>query len=90
MDTSRRVIKIRLTPPGNHPSHITDFMWYNQSGELKTGSRADMVVFVGSHARGAAYTSVNGVSPSLHVVQHWVETTPDAYKRDNLLSLERF
>lgn len=90
MDTARRVVKIRTTPPGNHPSHITDFMWYNQKGELKTGTRAEMVTFVGSHPAGSAYTLVNGVQPSLHVVQHWVETTPDAYKNDNLLSLERF
>lgn len=89
-DTTRQIVKVRTTALGMHPSHITDFMWYNQNGQLKTGDRAEMVSFVGRKPLGAAYTLVNGITADLHVVQHWVETLPDSYLRDNLLSLERF
>ena len=86
---TRQVIAIRMSANGTHPSHITDLRWLNQNGATFTGSRAEMVAFVGQHP-GAAFTNANGIRANLHVVQHWVETMPDATRVDNLLSLPRF
>jgi hypothetical protein len=86
---TRRVTNIRLTAPGNHPSHITDFKFVDQNAKYWQCTRAQMVVFVSSHP-GAAYTNVNGTRADLRVVSHWVETYPDSTKKDNLLSLPYF
>lgn len=85
----RQVIAIRLTAPGTHPKHITDFKYVNSQGTWQC-TRASMVAFVGGHAPGAAYTQVGNTHANLHVVEHWVETIPDSTRKDNLLNLPRF
>lgn len=85
----RRVIEIKLTNPGTRPEHITDFKFVDPEGTWSC-TRAQMVAFVGSNPDGAAYTLVAGTRANLRVVRHWVETYPDATKKDNLLNLPRF
>lgn len=85
----RRVIAIRLTAPGTHPQHITDFKFTDPEGTWNC-TRSQMVAFVGANQPGAAYTLVGGSRANLHVVGHWVETMPDFTKKDNLLNLPRF
>lgn len=86
---TRRVTNIRLTVPGTHPAHITDFKFVDQNSKYWQCTRAQMVAFVGANP-GAAFTNVAGMRANLRVVSHWVETYADNTKKDNLLSLPYF
>jgi hypothetical protein len=85
----RHVIAIRLTAPGVHPEHITEFKFTDPEGTWKC-TRPQMVAFVKANQHGAAYTLVGGAHANLHVVGHWVETVPDSTRKDNLLNLPTF
>jgi hypothetical protein len=85
----RKVTNIRLSSPGTHPAHITDFKFVDQNSKYWQCTRDQMVTFVRLNP-GTAYTLVNGIRANLRVVAHWVETYPDSTKKDNLLSLPPF